>query len=93
MSKGAWPFSTIDHGWPISDCTAEGLKVRATPRPQFVCLLATFVVLMLVFAVAGGIASRLWVPLQQWEPSRGTARCNPPNTAPGISGRSLITAK
>lgn len=27
ISKGAWPFSTADHGWPISDCTAEGLKV------------------------------------------------------------------
>eukprot|EP00741_Cyanophora_paradoxa_P007343 tig00001107_g7103.t1 len=26
ISNGAWPFSTIDHGWPISDCTAEGLK-------------------------------------------------------------------
>lgn len=25
-SKGAWPFSTRDHGWPISDCTSEGLK-------------------------------------------------------------------
>ncbi|GKV26779.1 hypothetical protein SLEP1_g36014 [Rubroshorea leprosula] len=25
--KGAWPFSTADLGWPISDCTAEGLKV------------------------------------------------------------------
>ena len=24
-SKGGWPFSTYDHGWPISDCTAEGL--------------------------------------------------------------------
>uniref|UniRef100_A0A6B2KZ30 Terpene cyclase/mutase family member n=1 Tax=Arcella intermedia TaxID=1963864 RepID=A0A6B2KZ30_9EUKA len=24
ISKGAWPFSTVDHGWPISDCTAEG---------------------------------------------------------------------
>jgi cycloartenol synthase len=29
ISKGAWPFSTADHGWPISDCTAEGLKVMA----------------------------------------------------------------
>ena len=28
ISKGAWPFSTADHGWPISDCTAEGLKVK-----------------------------------------------------------------
>src|SRR5262249_20885391 len=25
-SGGGWPFSTRDHGWPISDCTAEGLK-------------------------------------------------------------------
>lgn len=25
-SKGGWPFSTSAHGWPISDCTAEGLK-------------------------------------------------------------------
>lgn len=26
VSKGAWPFSTRDHGWPISDCTSEGLQ-------------------------------------------------------------------
>jgi len=26
IAKGAWPFSTKDHGWPISDCTSEGLK-------------------------------------------------------------------
>eukprot|EP00210_Caulerpa_lentillifera_P005704 g5455.t1 len=26
ISKGAWPFSTQDHGWPISDCTSEALK-------------------------------------------------------------------
>lgn len=26
VSLGAWPFSTRDHGWPISDCTGEGLK-------------------------------------------------------------------
>lgn len=26
ISYGAWPFSTRDHGWPISDCTAEGVK-------------------------------------------------------------------
>lgn len=25
VSKGAWPFSTRDHGWPIADCTGEGL--------------------------------------------------------------------
>lgn len=27
ISKGGWPFSTADNGWPISDCTAQGLKV------------------------------------------------------------------
>mmetsp|Transcript_57764 Transcript_57764/g.183055 ORF Transcript_57764/g.183055 Transcript_57764/m.183055 type:complete len:537 (+) Transcript_57764:344-1954(+) len=36
ISKGAWPFSTRDHGWPISDCTSEGLKaalaLAALPR-------------------------------------------------------------
>ena len=26
QSVGGWPFSTIEHGWPISDCTAEGLS-------------------------------------------------------------------
>ena len=26
-SVGGWPFSTVEHGWPITDCTAEGLKV------------------------------------------------------------------
>jgi len=26
LSKGGWPFSTSAHGWPISDCTGEGLK-------------------------------------------------------------------
>jgi lanosterol synthase len=25
-SVGGWPFSTVEHGWPITDCTAEGLK-------------------------------------------------------------------
>ncbi|MFO0628991.1 MAG: prenyltransferase/squalene oxidase repeat-containing protein [Polyangiales bacterium] len=25
-SRGAWPFSNRAHGWPITDCTAEGLK-------------------------------------------------------------------
>lgn len=26
ISKGGWPFSTPDNGWPVSDCTAEGLR-------------------------------------------------------------------
>lgn len=32
-SKGGWPFSTRDHGWPISDCTAEGLKAAILLEP------------------------------------------------------------
>lgn len=31
--KGGWPFSTVDHGWPISDCTAEGLKASLLLEP------------------------------------------------------------
>ncbi|CAN0467089.1 unnamed protein product, partial [Ectocarpus sp. 12 AP-2014] len=31
ISKGGWPFSTAAHGWPISDCTGEGLKARRPP--------------------------------------------------------------
>ena len=25
-STGGWPFSTVEHSWPIADCTAEGLS-------------------------------------------------------------------
>lgn len=28
ISKGAWTFSMHDHGWQVSDSTAEGLKVH-----------------------------------------------------------------
>ncbi len=31
--KGGWPFSTVEHGWPISDCTAEGLKASLLLQP------------------------------------------------------------
>ncbi|CAJ1958394.1 unnamed protein product [Cylindrotheca closterium] len=34
ISEGGWPFSTSAHGWPISDCTSEGLKA-------VLCLLRT----------------------------------------------------
>ncbi|KAB1212033.1 Lupeol synthase [Morella rubra] len=38
ISKGAWTFSMGDHGWQVSDCTAEGLKSSnggfATWEPQ-----------------------------------------------------------
>lgn len=34
VSEGGWPFSTAAHGWPISDCTAEGLKAVLLLRNQ-----------------------------------------------------------
>lgn len=34
ISKGGWPFSTRDHGWPITDCTAEGLKTTLLLNEQ-----------------------------------------------------------
>jgi len=33
-SRGGWPFSTLAHGWPISDCTAEGLKACLALEPH-----------------------------------------------------------
>ncbi|AQK90414.1 Cycloartenol synthase [Zea mays] len=39
MSKGGWPFSTADHGWCVSDCTATGLEATlllSTISPQIV---------------------------------------------------------
>jgi len=35
ISKGAWPFSTQDHGWPISDCSSEGLKAVIALEREF----------------------------------------------------------
>lgn len=34
-SRGGWPFSNRPHGWPISDCTAEGLKCALAWRGRF----------------------------------------------------------
>ena len=30
ISRGAWTFSCADHGWQVSDCTAEALQVLLT---------------------------------------------------------------
>jgi len=29
-SVGGWPFSTLEHGWPITDCTSEALNAILT---------------------------------------------------------------
>nr|WQY91012.1 OSC3 [Euphorbia humifusa] len=39
ISKGAWTFSDKDHGWQVSDCTAESLKcclLFSMMRPEIV---------------------------------------------------------
>ena len=33
-SKGGWPFSDARHGWPITDCTAEGYKTARLLAPH-----------------------------------------------------------
>jgi squalene cyclase len=53
QSKGGWPFSTAAHGWPISDCTAEGLKaVLALNKQQNLLLTATTTSLSIVDLVS-----------------------------------------
>ncbi|KAJ7009954.1 hypothetical protein NC653_000614 [Populus alba x Populus x berolinensis] len=43
ISKGSWTFSDKDHGWQVSDCTAECMKVRIS------CIqMVTFVYLKLI---------------------------------------------
>jgi squalene/oxidosqualene cyclase-like protein len=34
-SKGGWPFSNRPHGWPITDCTAEGLRVSVALEGRY----------------------------------------------------------
>jgi len=33
-ARGGWPFSNRPHGWPIADCTAEGLKAVLAIEPE-----------------------------------------------------------
>lgn len=42
ISKGSWTFSDQDHGWQVSDCTAEGLKVATNIRYEQLRLLISF---------------------------------------------------
>ncbi len=34
-SRGGWPFSDREHGWPITDCTSEGFKAERQIRESF----------------------------------------------------------
>jgi squalene/oxidosqualene cyclase-like protein len=33
-ARGGWPFSNRSHGWPIADCTAEGMKAVLALEPE-----------------------------------------------------------
>ena len=57
-SRGGWPFSNRAHGWPITDCTAEGLKCALALEGRVASgipegLLRDAVRLMLVLAERG----------------------------------------
>ncbi|KAG7348086.1 S-2,3-epoxysqualene cyclase [Nitzschia inconspicua] len=51
ISEGGWPFSTSAHGWPISDCTSEGLKAT-------LCLLKTK-------TIQGALKSKSVLPISE----------------------------
>jgi len=36
ISKGSWTFTHQDHGWQVSDCTAECLKVSLPQTTYFI---------------------------------------------------------
>jgi squalene/oxidosqualene cyclase-like protein len=34
LSRGGWPFTKRAHGWPVTDCTSEGLKCALALEPS-----------------------------------------------------------
>ena len=76
ISKGSWTFSDQDHGWQVSDCTAEGLKcclILSTMPPEIVGekmdperLFDSVNVLLSLQSNKGGLAA--WEPAgaQEW---------------------------
>ncbi len=77
ISKGAWPFSSRDHGWPIADCTSEGLKVGSSVQGASMSVVQSVWVWVIVSATQGG-QSRVLV-LQE--------RARVPGAAIGTSAR------
>jgi squalene/oxidosqualene cyclase-like protein len=35
ITRGGWPFSRADNGWPVTDCTALGLLTTLAMRPSY----------------------------------------------------------
>ncbi|KAL2458182.1 Cycloartenol synthase [Forsythia ovata] len=71
-SKGAWTFSMQDHGWQVSDCTAEGLKAALLfsqiptelvgAKIETECLYNAVNVILSLQSASGGFPA--------WEPQR-----------------------
>jgi len=34
-SRGGWPFANRPHGWPVTDCTSEGLQIAIEGEKQY----------------------------------------------------------
>lgn len=72
INKGAWTFSMQDHGWQVSDCTAEGLKAvlmlsrispeLVGPKIETECLYNAVNVILSLQSSNGGFPA--------WEPQR-----------------------
>ncbi|CAL8076652.1 unnamed protein product [Prunus armeniaca] len=72
ISKGAWTFSTQDHGWQVSDCTGEGLKAALLlsqmstelvgQKMQTECFYDAVNVILSLQSISGGFPA--------WEPQR-----------------------
>ena len=71
ISKGAWTFSDRDHGWQVSDCTAEALRcccIFANMSPEVVgepmeaeCMYDAVNVILTLQSPNGGVSA--------WEPT------------------------
>ena len=57
--QGAFPFSTVDCGWIVSDCTAEGLKSVLLLQENCRCVLVCVCVCVCVGGWVGGCAISL----------------------------------
>ena len=94
VSEGGWPFSSAAHGWPISDCTAEGLKavlcLRSHPAIERRCqridderLYKALNVLLTLQNVDGGFAT--------YENNRGYGWYEPAQSNASLCLRLLAT--
>ena len=77
-SRGGWPFSDRPHGWPITDCTAEGLRCalaleHEVARPVPEALLDASVRLLLSFQNDDGA----WATYERQRAGRWMEALNP----------------